>query len=111
MNVDVIYAHADDEAQVTARITISSMEMVPMTGDLTSFGDSEDATVYRVVSRWFTWKSETDLQIQLLLAHANPSAARSGTTDDGVKRTRDVLRDPLQRKRSAPLMNRSEQLP
>jgi len=76
MNVDVIYAYADDDAHVAAHITVPSLEVVPMTGDLTSFGDSEDATVYRVISRWFTWKSATDLQIQLLLAHAHPSSVR-----------------------------------
>ena len=109
-NVDVIYAYADDDTQVAVRITVPSLAVVPNTGDLTSFGDSDDATVYRVVSRWFTWRSETDLQIQLLLAHVHPSSVRSGTADDGVKRSWDILRDPLQRKRSAPLMKNSEQL-
>lgn len=77
-NVDVICAFADDETQVAARFSVPSLQVVPMTGDLTSVGDGEDATVYRVISRWFTWRSETDLQIQLLLAYAHPLAVKIG---------------------------------
>ena len=77
MKVEMVYVHTDDnEAQVVARFSVPSLEGVPMRGDLASFSDSDGAQVYTVISRWFTWKSETDLQIQLLLARAQPSLRR-----------------------------------
>ena len=98
----MVYVHADDnDAQVAARFSVPSLEGVPITGDLASFGDSDDAQVYTVISRWFTWKSETDLQIQLLIARAHPSLRRMGTTETARTGTGNVRRFPLQRQRNA----------
>ena len=85
MKIDVIYAFADDEDMPVVAHFPAPLEVIPMTGDLISFGESEDATVYRVISRWFTWKSETDLRIQLLLAYAHPLSVRNRTADADIK--------------------------
>ena len=98
MKVEMVYVHADDnEARVAARFSVPSLEGVPMPGDLASFSDSDDAQVYTVISRWFTWKSETDLQIQLLLARAQPSLRGTATVPMGTGNVRSF---PQQRQRN-----------
>ena len=74
MKIDIEYvfrpgeeAHRPDALDLVGGWPAPNLSVLPIQGDLISFGDGDDVTVFEVVNRLFIWKTSEHLVIRPLL--------------------------------------------
>lgn len=80
MQIDINFVYTEGVRELAAALPATKNWLAPSgttptpgQGDLISFGESEDAPLFQVVSRVFIWKNPEHLVIQLLLGGMPPN--------------------------------------